>query len=74
MKAGRTNKKYVHITLARTKNQNGNFGLVFGWEGNTTHIHDFCIPLDFLGTKDVKKIKKAKKNFKGHGQGHSYTY
>ena len=39
-------------------NQNGNFGLVFGWEGNTTHIHDFCIPLDFLGIKDLQKNKK----------------
>ena len=31
--------------------------------GNTTHIHDFCIPLDFLGIKDLKKNKKGQKNF-----------
>ena len=40
-----------------TMHRNGNFGLVFGWGGNTTHIHDFCIPLDFLGIKDLKKKK-----------------
>ena len=32
-----------------TMYRNGNFGLVWG---NTTHIHDFCIPLDFLGIKE----------------------
>ena len=43
--------------------------------GNATHIHDFRIPLDFLGTKDLQKNeKRPKKNFKGHRQGHSYTY
>jgi hypothetical protein len=31
--------------------------------GNTTYIHDFCIPLDFLGIKDLKKNKKRPKNF-----------
>ena len=29
--------------------------------GVTTHTNGFCIPLDFLGIKDLKKIKKAKK-------------
>jgi hypothetical protein len=29
--------------------------------GNTTYIHDFCIPLDFLGIKDLKKNKKRPK-------------
>ena len=41
-----------------TINRNGNFGLVFGWGGNTTHIHDFCIPVDFLGIKDLQKNRK----------------
>ena len=27
-----------------------------------------CIPLDFLGIKDLKKIKKAKKIFEGQTQ------
>ena len=41
-----------------TINRNGNFGLVFGWgEILSTHIHDFSIPLDFLGIK--KNEKKA---------------
>ena len=40
-------------------NRNGNFGLVLDWGGNTTQIHDFCIPLDFLGIKDLKKNKKG---------------
>ena len=30
----------------------------------------FFIPLDFLGVKGLKKIKKAKKNFKGLSKGH----
>ena len=48
------------------------FWLGFWLGGNTTHIHDFCIPHDFLGIKDHKKNeKKAKKNFKGHSQGHN---
>ena len=42
------------------------------WLGG--YIHDFCIPLDFLGIKDLKKNKKAKKIFKGRSQGHSYVY
>ena len=29
--------------------------------GNTTHIQDFCIPLDFLGIKDLKKNEKRPK-------------
>ena len=38
--------------------QNGIFGLVL----LLTHIHDFCIPLDFLGIKDLQKNPhKAKK-------------
>ena len=44
-------------------NRNGNFGLVLDWGGNTTQIHDFCIPLDFLGIKDLKKNKKGQKKF-----------
>ena len=33
--------------------------------GNTTHIHDFCKPLNFLGIKDLKKNQKMpKKNSK----------
>ena len=44
-------------------NRNGNFALVLGWRGNTTHIHDFCTPLDFLGIKDLKKNKKRTKIF-----------
>ena len=35
------------------------FWLGFWLGGNTTHIHDFCIPLDFLGTKDLQKNKKG---------------
>jgi hypothetical protein len=31
--------------------------------GNTTHIHDFCIPLNFLGIKGLKKNKKRPKKF-----------
>ena len=46
-----------------TMNRNGKFGLVFGWGGNTTHMHDFCIPLDFLGIKDHKKNKKRPKHY-----------
>ena len=34
------------------------FWLGFCQRGNTTHIHVFCIPLDFLGIKDPKKNKK----------------
>ena len=40
-------------------NRNGNFGLVLDWGENATQIHDFCIPLDFLGIKDLEKNKKA---------------
>ena len=29
--------------------------------GNTTHIHDFCIPLGFLGIKDLQKNEKRPK-------------
>ena len=35
------------------------FGLLMGW--NTTHIHNLCIPLDFLGI--MENLKKAKKTF-----------
>ena len=45
----------IHTTM----NRNGNFGLVLDWGGNATQIHDFCIPLDFLGIKDLKKNKKG---------------
>ena len=34
------------------------FWLGFWYGGNTTHIHDFCIPLDFLGIKDPPKNEK----------------
>ena len=34
--------------------------------GVTSHTYGFCIPLDFLGIKDLRKLKKAKKIFKGH--------
>ena len=34
------------------------FCLGFWLGGNTTYIHDFCIPLDFLGIKDLKKFLK----------------
>ena len=34
------------------------FWLGFWQGGNTTHIHDFCIPLDFLGIKDLEKNRK----------------
>ena len=35
--------------------------------GITTQTLGFCIPLDFLGIKDLRKNKKkAKKIFKGH--------
>ena len=38
------------------------FWLGFWLRGNTTHIRDFCIPLDFLGIKDLKKnLKRPKK-------------
>ena len=50
------------VPFLATMNRNGNFGLVFGWGGNTPCIHDFCIPLDFLGIKDLKKnLKRPKK-------------
>ena len=39
------------------------FWLGFWQRGNTTHIHDFCIPLDFLGIKDPQKNEKRPKNF-----------
>ena len=39
------------------------FWLGFWLGGNNTHIHDFCIPLDFLGIKDLKKNKKRPKKF-----------
>ena len=37
------------------------FWLGFWLGGNTTHIHGFYIPLDFLGTKDLQKNKKRPK-------------
>ena len=37
------------------------FWLGFWQGGNTTHIHDFCIPLDFLGIKALQKDKKRPK-------------
>ena len=39
------------------------FWLGFWKRGNTTNIHDFRIPLDFLGIKDFKKNKKRPKKF-----------
>ena len=43
------------------------WGFSFGlWLGlNTIHIpiYDFCIPLNFLGIMDLKKIKKGQENF-----------
>ena len=30
---------------------------------NTILMCDFCIPVDFLGINDLKKIKKGRKNF-----------
>ena len=39
------------------------FWLGFCQRGNTTHIHDFCIPLDFLGIKDPQKNKKGQNFF-----------
>ena len=49
----------IYCTMNPDMNRNGNFALVLGWRGNTTHIHDFCIPLDLLGVK--KNEKKGKK-------------
>ena len=43
--------------------QEWEFWLGFWLGGNTAHIHDFRIPLDFLGTKDLQKNKKRPKNF-----------
>ena len=37
------------------------FWLGFWLGGNTTHIHDFCVPLDFLGIKDPQKNEKRPK-------------
>ena len=37
--------------------------LRFWLGGNTTRMHDFCIPLDFLGIKDLRKNKKGQENF-----------
>ena len=31
--------------------------------GNIAQTYDFCIPLNFLDTKDLKKTYKAKENF-----------
>ena len=31
--------------------------------GVTTHTHGFCIPLDFLGIKDLRKNKKRPRKF-----------
>ena len=49
-----------------TMYRNGNFGLVLDWvefiRENTSHKHNFCIPLDILGVKDLKKNKKANFN------------
>ena len=39
------------------------FWLGFWQRGNTTQIHDFCIPLDFLGIKDPQKNEKRPKKF-----------
>ena len=41
------------------------WGFWFGfWQGwIITHIYDFCIPLDFLGIIDLKKIEKGQENF-----------
>jgi hypothetical protein len=45
-------------------NRNGNFGLVLQWkEILLTYIHDFCIQLDFLCIKDLKKNEKRPKIF-----------
>ena len=41
---------------------------------NSTHIHNFCILLDFLGVKDLKKNRKGQFFFKGHSQSHSFFY
>ena len=35
---------------------------------NNAQIYDFCIPLDFLDTKDLKKTFKGQKNFEGQNQ------
>ena len=39
------------------------FWLGFWLGGNNTYMHDFCIPLDFLGIKDLKKNLKRPKIF-----------
>ena len=50
-------------------------GFRLGGIFNITHIHNFCIPLDFLGIKEPKKNEKGqKKIFKGHSQGQSAIY
>ena len=51
------------LTYASNMKRNGNFGLAFKLGGNTTHIHDFCIPLDFLGIKELQKNRKRPKFF-----------
>ena len=48
------------------------FGIWFGW--NTTQIYDSCTPLDFISIKDLKKIKKAKKNFEAQTQNPKLPY
>ena len=35
---------------------------------------DFCIPVDFLGINDLKKIKKGRNFFEGQGQGHNEKF
>ena len=44
-------------------NRNGNFGLVLDWGEILLTYMFFCIPLDFLGIKGLKKNKKRPKKF-----------
>ena len=48
---------------------NGIFGLLIFCGEILFRNRIFCIPLDFLGIKDRKKMKKAKEIFEGHTKG-----
>ena len=64
LNAGLSEASFWHpefFDLATHYEREWTFWLGFCLGGNTIHIHDFCIPLDFSGIMDLQKNKKRPK-------------
>ena len=61
----------IFLTIIKHSELEWDFCVGWFWGvKKNTDTYNFFIPLDFLGIKDLKKIKKTKIFFKGLNKGH----